>query len=70
MLVVFSEKQVEISITCYFSQVKACHSHINDCYHLTLHGNSVYPDQPVFFYKFADLDPHCLQRNLNICSER
>ena len=48
MLVVFSKKQVEIAITCYFKHVKTSHSHINQIMQHSIRcmANSVDPDQP------------------------
>ena len=61
MLVVFSKKQVEIAITCYFYQVNTSHSYINQ---IQQHSRSCMTNSVDH-----DLDSHCLQGNLNIGSE-
>ena len=48
MLVVFSKKQVEIAITCYFKHVETSRSHMNQIMQHSIRymANSVDPDQP------------------------
>ena len=48
MLVVFSKKQVEIAITCYFKHVETSHSHIIQImqHSICCMALSVDPDQP------------------------
>ena len=70
MLVVFSKKQVENAITCYFLHVGTSHSHMNQImqHSICCMANNVDPNQPLL-HQLADLDPHCLQGSLNIGSE-
>ena len=50
MLVVFSKKQVEIAITCYFQHVETSRSQFNQIMQHSIRcmANSVDPDQTAF----------------------
>ena len=66
--VVFSKKQVEIVITCYFKQVKASHLHVYQPNHTAWQTVSILISQ--LLQKLGDLGSHCMQGNQNIGSER